>query len=438
MSAATLSIGDELALGQIDDTNARWIAERLAALGLFRAEHRTVGDDRAAIADAMAALASRASLVVATGGLGPTADDLTRDALNDLTDGGAALVEDAEARAALDRWFRGRGRAMPLSNLVQATRPRSARTLANEQGTAPGLLATVGRATIVCLPGPPREMQPMFERAVVPVARAIAGGRTMPTETVHAFGLGESALAERIEALMRRTDREEGPLVGTTASRSIVSARIRGEGPEEEARAAVDATAREIERAWWPYAYGRGATTLAAAAVARLVEREETVAVAESCTGGLLGAMLTSVPGSSRAVAGGVIAYSNDLKERLLGVPRSMLAAHGAVSEAVAAELARGARSAATTTWALGITGIAGPDGGTTAKPVGTVFIGLASPAGVVVRRFHFPGERDVVRDRAAKSALQWLRCATLGEPEAPFLWAFADAPAAERERGGR
>lgn len=436
MNATTLSIGDELALGQIEDTNARWIAERLAALGLFRAEHRTVGDDRAAIAEALAALAARSALVVATGGLGPTADDLTRDALNDLTDGGGELVEDAEARAALDRWFRGRGRAMPLSNLAQAMRPRSARCVANEQGTAPGLLATVRSATIVCLPGPPREMRPMFEREVVPIARTLAGERTVLTETVHAFGLGESALAERIAPLMLRTARDDRPIVGTTASRSIVSARIRAEGIELEARAAVERAAAEIERAWRPYAYGRGATTLAAATIARLIERDETIAVAESCTGGLVGQMLTAVPGSSRAVAGGVIVYSNDLKERLLGVPRSILAAHGAVSEPVAAELARGARSVAKTTWALSITGIAGPEGGTTAKPVGTVFIGLASPEGVVVRRFHFPGERDVVRDRAAKSALQWLRCATLGQPEVPLFWAFADPPAFERGDG--
>lgn len=429
MRAATLSIGDELALGQVEDTNAAWIADRLAAEGLFRDEHRTVGDDRDAIADALAALARDRSLVVATGGLGPTEDDLTRAALNRVLDLEAPLVEDPDARRALDRWFRDRGRAMPASNLVQALRPRSARCLANEQGTAPGLLATHGSTTIVCLPGPPREMRPLFEREVVPLARAAAGGTTMPMTVVHAFGMGESALAERLGPLMARG---ATPVVGTTASRSIVSARIRGRGPAGAAETAVERAAREVERRWHPYAYGRERTTLAASVLDLLVDRRETLAVAESCTGGLLAAALTDRPGSSAAFAGGWIVYSNDLKERLLGVPRSTLAAHGAVSEAVAADVATSARATARTVWGLGITGIAGPEGGSPTKPVGTVFIGLSGPAGTRVRRFHFPGERDVVRDRAMKSALQWLRFALLGVENAPLFWAHADPPRSE------
>lgn len=430
MNAATLSIGDELVLGQIDDTNARWIAERLAAEGVFRAEHRTVSDDADAMTEAMAALVAKWDIVIVTGGLGPTQDDLTREALNRVVDDGAPMVDDARAREALDRWFRGRGRTMPPSNLSQAQRPRSARCLDNANGTAPGLVADANGARIWCLPGPPREMQPIFERDVVPYVRARSGDIAMPTLAVHSFGLGESTLAERLGDRMRR---DADPTVGTTASRSVVSARIRARGPRDEAVARVELAAAEIERIWHPYAYGRGDTSLAEAALGLLRERGETLAVAESCTGGLLGAMITEVAGSSDVFVGGWIVYTNDLKERSLSIPRSTLAAHGAVSAPVAHELAESARTTARSSWAIGITGIAGPGGGSATKPTGTVFIGLAGPDTTRVRRFHFPGERSAVRERSAKSALQWLRCAVLGEPDVPLLCAFADPPASER-----
>lgn len=432
MNAATLSIGDELAIGQIDDTNARWIAGRLAAEGAFRIEHRTVGDDRARIASAIRDLAGLCDLLVITGGLGPTLDDLTREALNDCCADGRPMVEDAAARASLDRWFRGRGRAMPASNLVQALRPENARCLDNPEGTAPGLLAAVGACRVVCLPGPPREMQPMFEREVLPIVAAALGGRTMPTIAVHSFGMGESALAERLGERMRR---DAEPTVGTTASNAVVTARIRAHGPRDEALARAEAMADEVERLWRPYAFGRGETTLGAAAVDELRRRGHTVAVAESCTGGLLGAHLTSVAGASDVVLGGVIAYANEVKVEQAGVARSTLAAHGAVSEEVARELAAGIRQRTHATWGIGITGIAGPGGGSTAKPVGTVFIGLAGPDGDRARRFRFPGERDAVRDRAVKAALQWLRLTLLGEGDASLIWGHAEPPALERDR---
>ena len=191
--------------------------------------------------------------------------------------------------------------------------------------------------------------------------------------------------------------------------------------------------ALEVERLWHPYAYGRERTTVAGAAVALLRQRGETLSLAESCTGGLIGAMVTEVAGASEVFLGGFIAYSNEWKAREVGVDRSTLAAHGAVSEPVARQLAIGARERSHSTWGIGVTGIAGPDGGTATKPVGTVFIGLAGPDGERVRRFQFPGERDVVRDRAAKAALQWLRCAMMGAVDVPFLWSYAEAPAAER-----
>jgi nicotinamide-nucleotide amidase len=426
MRAATLSIGDELALGQIDDTNARWLADRLAELGLYRDEHRTVADDVDAIERAMRELAAGGprDVLVVTGGLGPTADDLTRDALNRCCDHGAPMVEDPLARADLDRWFRGRGRAMPTSNLVQALRPQSAVCLRNPNGTAPGLAASIehagGRSTrIFCLPGPPREMQPMFVADVEPHVRSVARGRAMPTVAVHSFGQGESTLAERLGPLM---DRTHDPSIGTTASRSIVTARIRTSGAPDEARAKIDAAARLVEERWAPYAYARDGRSLASVVVELLRERRATLAVAESCTGGLVGSMITEVAGSSDVFLGGGIVYANQLKTRFARVDPSLLEQHGAVSEEVAAALALGIRSEVGATWGIGITGIAGPGGGTATKPVGTVFIGRSGPDGTQVRRFQMPGERDIVRDRSAKSALQWLRFALLGV-EAPFLW---------------
>ena len=265
---------------------------------------------------------------------------------------------------------------------------------------------------------------------MLPLIRAEAGLDAMPTLVVHSFGLGESALAERLGDRMRR---DADPMVGTTASRSMVSARIRSQGRRDDAIARVELAAADIERLWHPYAFGRGDASLAEATLGQLRVCNATLAVAESCTGGLLGAMMTDVAGSSDVFVGGWIVYSNFLKEHALAISRSTLAAHGAVSAQVALELAQSARSQSHSTWGIGITGIAGPDGGSAAKPTGTVFIGLANAKETLVRRFQFPGERATVRDRAAKSALQWLRCALLGDPDVQLLWGFAEAPSCEK-----
>lgn len=408
-TAAILSIGDELVLGDTLDRNAAWISARLAAMGISTLEHRTVGDDRAAIVEAFVALRARAGLVVSTGGLGPTRDDLTREALAEAIGGASELVEDAQARADLEAWFASRGRPMPESNLRQALRPASARTLPNAHGTAPGLAFEADDRVIFALPGPPREMQPMFESEVAPRLAAAARGQAIATESVHAFGEGESALAERLGELM---DRGRNPSVGTAASPSRVTARIRATGPPAEAAAMAASMAEEVERRWRPFAYGRGEATLPEAAAASILAAGCTLSVAESCTAGLIGEMIVSVSGASRFFEGGWIVYSNALKVSQLGVPEAMLAAHGAVSEPVAAAMAMGAASRAGTGLALSVTGIAGPTGGSEAKPVGTVFIGLCDRRGgtTQVRRFRFPGDRGDVRERTARSALAMVR----------------------------
>lgn len=421
MKAAILSIGDELMLGQTQDTNARWLAGRLADRGVPCVQFRVVPDDLAAQAAAFRELAAVAQVVIVTGGLGPTDDDLTREALRVAMGDANPLVLDAPSLEALDRWFTHRGRSMPDINRRQAMRPSGAECLRNDFGTAPGLRGTVGGSTIVCLPGPPREMEPMFDQFVLPLLPKQA----MATGVVHAFGQGESFLAERLGDRMHR---ERNPLVGTTASGSVVSARVRGRDAAAEP-AAMQAELAAIEALWKPFAFGRGTTTLAGALGAALRERGLTMALAESCTGGLAGSLVTAESGSSAWFLGGLVTYANEAKRDLCGVPEALIAEHGAVSAPVAAALARGVRERLRADWAASITGVAGPNGGSDAKPVGTVYIGVSGPGFESVRRFRYPGERAIVRDRAAKTALVLLRLAVAEREHfgATFIWEWPE-----------
>ncbi|MFN0131809.1 MAG: CinA family nicotinamide mononucleotide deamidase-related protein [Phycisphaerales bacterium] len=428
--AAILSIGDELTLGQTLDTNSRYLSQQLVDRGIIPACHLTIPDDRAAIVRALRDLAQSADLILITGGLGPTADDLTRHALADAL--GEPLVEDAESLDAIVRRYRAAGRDMPPINRVQALRPSSAQAIPNPHGTAPGLRAQLPahepalcashaheprRVDVFCLPGPPHEMKPMFESAVVPRLVPVTIVRT---RAVHTFGIGESDLAARLGDLMAR---DRHPTVGTTASRGVVSCRIRAERAactesacESELDREIEATAERVRALASPYVFGEGEETLPGAVVGLLRARGERLAVAESCTGGLLGEMLTRVPGSSAAFVGGWITYSNERKSADLGVPTGVLERVGAVSREVAEAMAAGARARAGVEHALAITGIAGPEGGSADKPVGTVWIARACEMEVETRRFVFTGmPREVVRELSAMSALGMLRLALVG-----------------------
>jgi nicotinamide-nucleotide amidase len=436
MHAAILSIGDELTLGQTADTNSVWLAAQLMRHGWITVEHRTVADDRPAIAGAIEQLASRVNLLIITGGLGPTDDDLTREALADAFSSSGSergkLVVDDEAMKQIEGWFTRQGRPMPALNRRQAMRPAAMRMLTNANGTAPGLAGDLGDCMVFSLPGPPREMQPMFEAYIVQHLRSGDGAPAVLTGIVESFGIGESSAAERLGELMRR---DRNPLVGTTVSGSIVAARVRSTaGSQGAAEAAVTETLEQIERHWHPYAYSRGERSLATVVGELLKRRGLALATAESCSGGMLGSMIVDVPGSSDWYLGGWITYSNDMKASQIGVSESLLREHGAVSQEAAAAMARGAMRQAGSDVALAITGIAGPDGGSDRKPVGTVFIALAFDEHVIARRFLFTGDRWTVRDRSAKSALQMLRFHLLEvDPRTPMLWsqdargAFAD-----------
>ncbi len=425
--AAIVSIGDELTRGQCLDTNSRWLADRLMSLGIETIEHATIPDDRAATADTLRRLASAAPLIITTGGLGPTLDDLTRQALADVLD--EQLIADAEALEALARRFASRGRTLNEIQKIQACRPPSARMLRNDWGTAPGLhalLAVGAGADIFCLPGPPGEMQPMFEQSVVPALRPDPS-TTVRTRLVHLIGLPEGEAAMRLGPLM---DRSRNPLVGITVAGLVLTCRVRYAGPLDGAAAdrEVERTVSAIHGALGPFIFGKDDDTLATVIIRELVARRRTLAVVESCTGGMLGQMLTDVPGSSEAFIGGWITYSNRLKHELVGVPEQDLAAHGAVSEQTARAMAVGGLEKSGADHCLAVTGVAGPGGGSSAKPVGTVFISHAwrctgpppSPATASeVRRFLIMGDRDSVRDRSARSALAVLLFA-LRPPDAP------------------
>ncbi|MDG2031770.1 MAG: CinA family nicotinamide mononucleotide deamidase-related protein [Phycisphaerales bacterium] len=411
MRVTTLSIGDELTHGAILDRHGGWFAGRFDALGCDLVEHRMVGDDRDLIAASIRELAASSDLLVVTGGLGPTADDLTREALADAL--GESLVLDPEALAALEDRFASRGRVLSESNRRQAHRPEHARSLPNANGTAPGLEARLGDSRIVVLPGPPHEMHPMFESVIASGIEPSADHEA--TIDINGYGLPESRAAERLGPLL---ERDRDPLVGIKVSWSILTASVRGTG--------VEAVARAIERHWHPLAYGRGATTLEEVVGGLLEQQGSTIATAESCTGGLLGGRITEVPGSSGWYGGGVVTYSNECKQQLLGVPAELLERHGAVSEQVAVVMAMEAARRFGADYALSTTGIAGPGGGGEHKPVGTVWIGGCDTTGdhpnAWARRFVFPGDRTWVRDRTVKSALQMLRLHILGF-ESPLLW---------------
>ncbi|MCE2884654.1 MAG: competence/damage-inducible protein A [Planctomycetaceae bacterium] len=428
-AVAILSVGDELVLGQIEDTNAAWLARALQAIGRTPGERRTVGDDRRALADALRALASTHAAVILTGGLGPTLDDLTREALLDVVSPGAALVEDEAGVEHLRGWFERRGRPMPASNLRQAMRPPAARLLANPHGTAPGIAAEAGACRIYCLPGPPNEMKPMFDNLVAPGLRDDAN--VVATAALHSIGLGESALAELLGELMVR-GRE--PSVGTTASDGIVSIRVRATGAPDVARRALEETVAQCLSRAGSVVYGRDGEPLASVVGRMLAERKLTISTAESCTGGMLGSFITDVAGSSAWYVGGAVTYANERKIVDLGVPAATIEAHGAVSHETAIAMARGALARFETDLAIATTGVAGPGGGSEAKPVGTVYVAVARRDGdVFSRRFHFPGDRTTVRRRTAHLALACTRFLLLGEGARSLLWSEGEAVRVER-----
>ena len=425
MPANLLSICDELTLGQTIDTNAAWLAQRLASLGIACAQHRTVPDNLDAVANAIRECAANADVLIITGGLGPTDDDLTRPALAKAM--GVELVEDPDSVEHIENYFKGRGQEMPQRNRVQATHPATSTMITNTCGTAPGIRATLGPCEIFVTPGVPREMHAMYDRDIQPAIREREGtARTILTAKINSYGSGESDIAQRLGDLMAR---DRNPVVGTTVANGYVSVRIRSEHEDPaNAKSMLDDTIAQVQQHLTPLGFGRDEDLLQHAVIRLLLNKRKTVATAESCTGGLIAGMLTDVPGASAAVLGGWVAYANAMKTQQLGVPADLIDAHGAVSAPVVEHMARGAIERSSADLALSTSGIAGPGGGSEHKPVGTVYLGLAWRDGDTTRTqarlAQLPGDRSSVRDRSAKCALQLLRLHLMGEDLEHVKWA--------------
>jgi nicotinamide-nucleotide amidase len=406
-----ITIGDELLLGFTIDTNAAHIARTLAAEGIEIVRRTTVGDAASQIAPAVREALDRTGAVITTGGLGPTSDDLTKAAIADIF-GRRMLLDEQIARDLEARWrARFPTSNFPTTNRVQAEIPEGARILVNRHGTAPGIWLEDERGRwVAMMPGVPREMRGMLADTLLPVIRERQGGvsTVVHSRTLRTTGIAESAIAEMLGAEFFGKD-SALPLAylpGVTGVDLRVTAK--GLAAQEAERLVGDAIAM-LRNKVGVYAYGENDDDLAGVVVDRCRKRGLTLAVAESCTGGMVGERVTAIPGSSDVFLGGIIAYHNDVKTQALGVPPGDIARHGAVSEQVALQMATGVRTKFNAGVGVGVTGIAGPGGGTTEKPVGLVWI--AVDAGEAkARRFHFGGDRSEIRQRAAQSALEMVR----------------------------
>jgi len=406
LAVELLATGDELLTGQIVDTNSAWLMDRLWDLGVMARRKTLVGDDRADLLAAIRETTGRSDLVVMSGGLGPTEDDLTAEVVAAAL--GVPLEVDPASLEAIRARFARMGREMTPNNAKQARFPRGATVIPNRFGTAPGFLVRLGRAELVALPGVPVEYRGLSEEAVLPRVAARLG-EVPAFRLVRLFAVPESHADQRMRPLMDDSA-NAGVRWGYRAHWPEIHVKWAVAGPDAEARA--ERILDGVRRLFGDAICAEGREELPRLVVERLVARGERLALAESCTGGLLAETLTTVPGASGAFDLGVVAYANEMKSRIVGVPPELLAAGGAVSGPVARALAEGVRALAGATWGIGVTGIAGPGGGTPEKPVGTVFLALAGPAGTDVVERLYRGDRDRVRRTATWEAMNLLRLA--------------------------
>ncbi len=408
--AVVVGVGDELLFGQTIDTNGAWLAQELSGLGLQVIRRWVVADIREEIQEAVAQGLELGDLVLLTGGLGPTPDDLTRPAVAEFLK--APLEEDPAVLKALEERSRARGYPdLPPNNRLMALVPRGARVLENPQGAAPGLILDGGKGkACILLPGPPREMMGTFSKGVPPFLREAFGSRLAPAyhRVIHTTGIPESVLAREMEPLLPE---DMGPvsIAYLPELRGVrIRLTVRG-GEEAEARSWFDLVEEPLKALLEPYRFHAASGELAEALGASLLSAQATLAVAESCTGGLIAKRITDHPGSSRYFLGGVIAYDNAVKVEQLGVPEELLEEEGAVSESVAEAMARGVALRFGAQAGIGVTGVAGPGGGTEEKPVGTVWYAACFRDRSVVRHEQILGDRETVRERGAQGAMDLL-----------------------------
>ncbi len=403
--ASIVSIGNELLSGSSVDTNSAYLSEKLLSIGIPTVAGYTVRDDCEAIAKALRAASEQADIVLTTGGLGPTDDDVTRQAISKFCTRQLKLNESLVEQ--IEQFFARRGKEMPQRNRVQAYLPDGAEALNNEVGTAPGIMLVDGEKMLFAMPGVPVEMKLMFEQSVLPRLTELDGREVVAIRKLKCFGMGESSIAE---LLGDRMQRGRNPLVNTTVHDGVITLHITAAAKDQkQAGEMAKREQEELTGILGDVVFATEDITLAQAVGAKLTKLKKTVAVAESCTGGLVGKLLTDVPGSSNYFICGWVVYSNTAKITELGVEPEIIEKKGAVSEAVAAAIAAGARSQSSADYAIGITGIAGPSGATADKSVGLVYISLAKVDETCVQKYTFSGDRDSIRKRAANAAINLL-----------------------------
>lgn len=412
MQAELIMVGTELLLGEVVDTNATFLARNLADLGIDVFYKSTVGDNFERVSGVLLQALGRSDVMIISGGLGPTDDDLTREIVSQIT--GRPLVVDEGVLGDIEDWFAQRysHSAMPAHNRKQALFPSGSQIIPNPVGTAPGFCLEKDGKMIIALPGVPQELQAMFSASVAPVLKQRNSGQVLVTRNLHFVGIGESSLEELLADLLSE---QTNPTLALYASGGTVRVRMAMKADTQEAGLElISPLEQEIRLRTKDYLYGTDGESLEQVVAQILLDRQLKLALAESCTGGLIGHRLTSVPGSSGFLNRGYVVYSNQAKMEDLGVKQTTLNRFGAVSEQTAREMAEGARLRAGADFGLAVTGIAGPGGGTPAKPVGLVYISLASSGDTIVQQHLWKGTREQIKNRTALMALRLLWQATM------------------------
>jgi len=408
MKAELVMIGTELLLGHTVDTNAAFLAQELAKLGIDLYYKSTVGDNWLRMLETLAQALSRSDVVITSGGLGATTDDLTREAIAAITN--KPLKLNLEAVAAIEKYFHDRNRPMSDNNRKQAYLPSGSQMIPNHWGTAPGIICEVGEKCIICLPGVPGELKEMWSATVAPYLAQKGANSVIISRTLKFVGIGEADLAQLVhEEIINQTN----PTIAPYAGQGEVVLRVTAKAENTAAaQAMIQPVEERLKQILAPYYYGADQDTLETVVGNMLRERGETLATAESCTGGLIAHRITNVPGSSDYFNCGFVTYSNEAKIELLGVDPVLIQQYGAVSREVAIAMAEGARRQAGTSWGLAVTGIAGPGGATRDKPVGLVHIAVASAGDTIAKVYHFHGTREQIKFSTSQTALNLLRLA--------------------------
>ena len=403
LSAEILAVGTELLLGDILNTNAQFLSQELSSLGFNVYFETVVGDNPERLSAAVNLAINRADVVITSGGLGPTEDDLTKETVADAL--GLSLFEDEESKNLLCEYFKDRD-AFPKSNLKQALIPEGGRAIKNDNGTAPGVIVTKGEKTVIMLPGPPKELIPMFNDRVRPILSEMTGA-TIVSKSLKVFGIGESQAAEMLKKYMDGLNPSLAPYAKTGELLLRITAKA---DTKKEAEEKIEPVKNEVIKILGDSVYAESDITLSECVTRLLIEKNITVATAESCTAGKLAAAITETDGASLIFKMGVVTYSNEAKESLLGVVHEALEKFGAVSQQIAKQMAEGIKEKSGADIGIGITGIAGPGGGTDEKPVGLVYVGVATKNGVYAKELRLKGNRERVRTLSVLNALDLIR----------------------------